>query len=188
MTDAKRLLWSRVRGTSRSGRFRSIVRNRLAATSLILTHPIRSLTLEFSRVIPSVSEESAVGKNGGKRCHSAKKAVFAGIARSCESKGRRGPCPRKTPRRSGPCPRHGTSDFDGTLAGRRSSLTGYGRKDLKITVTWPEVRKFRMNRKYPDRSGLCPRHGTSDFDGTLAGRRPPPGGYSAMRYFSSTGR
>jgi hypothetical protein len=62
------------------------------------------LTLEFSRVIPSVSEESAVGKIGGKRCHSAKKAVFAGMVRSCDSKGRRGPCPR-----------HGTSDFDGAL-------------------------------------------------------------------------
>jgi hypothetical protein len=42
MTDAERLLWSRVRSTSRSGRFRSIVRNRLAATSLIFTHPKRS--------------------------------------------------------------------------------------------------------------------------------------------------
>jgi hypothetical protein len=40
------------------------------------------LTLEFSRVIPSVSEESAVGKIGGKRRHSAKKAVFAGMAPS----------------------------------------------------------------------------------------------------------
>jgi hypothetical protein len=33
------------------------------------------LILEFSRVIPSVSEESAVGKIGGKRCHSAKKVM-----------------------------------------------------------------------------------------------------------------
>jgi hypothetical protein len=91
MTDAERLLWSRVHSSSfrklhvisieqtalcnifyslrflapleltvllchyvnallasRSGRFRSIVRNRLAATSLIFTHPIRSCLNEKS--------------------------------------------------------------------------------------------------------------------------------------------
>jgi hypothetical protein len=49
--------------------------------------------LEFFRVMPNVSEASAVGKIGGKRRHSAKKAVFAGMARSYDSKERRGPCP-----------------------------------------------------------------------------------------------
>jgi hypothetical protein len=43
--------------------------------------------------MPNVSEASAVGKIGGKRRHSAKKAVFAGMARSYDSKERRGPCP-----------------------------------------------------------------------------------------------
>jgi hypothetical protein len=40
--------------------------------------------------MPKVGGASAVGKIGGKRCHSAKKAVFAGMARSYDSKGRRG--------------------------------------------------------------------------------------------------
>ena len=51
--------------------------------------------------MPNVREASTVGKIGAKRCHSAKKAVFAGMARSYS--------------RSGPCPRHATPDFDGTL-------------------------------------------------------------------------
>jgi hypothetical protein len=33
------------------------------------------LTLEFSRVLPNVGEASAVGKIGGKQCHSAKKVT-----------------------------------------------------------------------------------------------------------------
>jgi hypothetical protein len=59
--------------------------------------------------------------NGGIR---QKKAVFAGMARSYDSKGRGG-MPTKTPRRSGPCPRHGTSDFDGALPLRELTFDAF---------------------------------------------------------------
>jgi hypothetical protein len=77
------------------------------------------LTLEFSRLMPNVGEASAVGKIGAKRCHSAKKAVFAGMARSYRvfSWARAPPLAgmARSYCRNGPCPRHATPDFDGTL-------------------------------------------------------------------------